>query len=753
MDEDSWSSTWGFLRPWCHDASGWLRYVKGPLEVAPGQSFRGVQVQLSDGDGEKAGRQALREALGLLAAVAHVDNAAWRKLLVQDAYLDVGRQEEAFEGELMPRFQLALVGDGPDDDGKLLTGVSEFCGTQQHTGRSAAYKEAMARIAALGGKSCTGSTEIEIPITLQLGPWLTSSSDGMLAYLRRVQEMVRTLRMQWQQFFDQEQAPFSVAFVLESITADLRDVSISADVAELVTSLARDGIRMSGLALRHELHRDLLSNGNKLEARKVVGQLLFGLFGGAKKTERPAGNEWEFEATSMTGSLASAYGHPDQLTLEAAHFDCDAMQSWVFERLCSAMSVNQTTTHLSLGLELEDGDDSDAVDWGLCRWRWQWIIFACFSEKARLHSRLKSLALHNAVITTRAVEAMAAVLAAEGPEETLLGYPTQPSDALIDICIKAHSRVKLLSMHLDEALDTTTSFTLEREIAGVYLVSKVDRRDWVEALVPGFGRCQVLRKNLIYRELTLPSDGLAGVTSLEIKFGEDPDPKDLQGLLLLIGASLTHVNLAFDDFNTGHLEGIVASCPKLVELAVCTHTIEVRFCLRDVKYRDLALYSASHVSFGHVQAIAEVLCDSENPFTKCARRLRVDQRGMYHLHGEQFVVLLRMLEMNRSLEYFDIIAHRADMNRYNDFKAHHLESLPVALSALSMECRVALLSVMAAGYGELVGKKRRKHLSPMPVLDQHVLASIFEYAAPHVRRRVYFRQFDFFETGRYSVPI
>ncbi|KAE9036063.1 hypothetical protein PR003_g7333 [Phytophthora rubi] len=747
---------------WCRHLSWRLRYVKGALEDSPELRFRGIEVELpsfgpySDdeeeaADGAKSPCQDVREALALLAALAHVDKALWTKLLVDHVKLDV---REEFEGEILPRFQLALVGDGPDGDGELLRGIAEFCGTEQYTAQSAEYKKALAAVAAMNGeKSCKGSTEIEVPITVQLGPWLTNSSDDMFAYLRRVQETVRNIRAQWQQNFDWGQGPLSVAFVLESIMVDLRDVSISAELAELVESLAEDGIRVSGLALRHELGRELTSNGSLGEARLVVGRLVLGLFGGAARAEW---GDFDFEASSMTGPLVAEYGHANQLEFNSVHFDSEAIQNWVFDRICSAVAVSQTTKQLSLDLELEDGDDDGDGDWALCRWRWQWIIFACFSEKARLHSRLESLTLRNAVITTEAVKAMAEVLASGAPEEALLGLASQYSEPAIDVCIEANSTIKLLPMYANEVFDGSKSFIVERVIAGVRELGECDENNWVDVLVPGFGKCQVQRSRLTYKELALRSNGLAGVTSLAIKFDEDPDPRALEGLLILIGASLTHLTLEFEEFNTNDLAGIVASCPNLAELAVCTHTIEMRFCLHDINYRDLVLDPDSHFSLSWgIEKLAGVLSDSENPLTKCARRLRVrmDQRSVAHSYDECYAALLAMLEMNQTLEYLDIVAQRSHMTHYNDFKTHHLESLPSVQTVLSMDRKAAFLSVMGARYGRIVDNKRRKHPSPLPLLDQHVLVCIFDFAAPSVTRRVYFREYDFFDTGRDYMPI
>ncbi|KAG1709424.1 hypothetical protein DVH05_020079 [Phytophthora capsici] len=411
MERDICERNWDFLVPWCRQALRCLRYDVGSGDV-PSQRFRGIGVELPsfrrwyDEKVEKPLCQDLREALGLLAAVAHVDNAAWKKLLLEQVKLSVNSQEEQLEGNFMPRFQLLLVDDEIKSEEDVLRSIREFCGTEQYTTQSMEYKRALSKIAAMNyGKKWTGSTEIEIPLTIHLGPWLTHSTEEMLTYLRNIQATVREMRAQWQQYVDQETKPLSVVFVLESLLVDIRDLKINAELAELMESLAQDGIRMSGLALRQELWHHVE------DSRQNVGKLMFALFGGAKKAAATDWGGFDFAVTSMTGPLTAEYGHGSQLALNSVHFECEAVQNWVFERMCSAVAVSQTTKQLSLELELNSGSDADGYeDRELCRWRWQWIAFACFSEKARPHSRLESLILRNAVLTTDAVEAMAELL-------------------------------------------------------------------------------------------------------------------------------------------------------------------------------------------------------------------------------------------------------------------------------------------------------------------------------------------------------
>ncbi|ETI42373.1 hypothetical protein F441_12457 [Phytophthora nicotianae CJ01A1] len=69
------------------------------------------------------------------------------------------------------------------------------------------------------------------------------------------------------------------------------------------------------------------------------------------------------------------------------------------------------------------------------------------------------------------------------------------------------------------------SFELKREISAVSLLSVVDASYWIDVLIPAFGRCEVERRSLIYRELPLQPNRFGGVTSLPSEFGTDPDPE------------------------------------------------------------------------------------------------------------------------------------------------------------------------------------------------------------------------------------
>ncbi|RLN72384.1 hypothetical protein BBJ28_00006002 [Nothophytophthora sp. Chile5] len=666
---------WSFMRPWCQHLHDRLYYAGESPLTSPDEILYYLAVGLptirpwsDDLETIMDSTRKLREAVALLTAVAHVDHATWKRLLLDDCHMDVGTEEDVFMGDIPPRFQLTLDCDGPDSGDVIPHGLLAFCGTEQHANHTEEYSEALAKIATLSHDSgSAAATEIEIPITVEISPWLTESSEGTFMYA---------------------------------------------------------------------------------QTRQTVGELLTGLFGGSRRSDAAARAGWgNLEATALTGPLAAIYGHSDQLSVDSLHLVCKGMQNWVFERVCSALAVNQTTTNLALELEYHS-DDGDEYYRTPSRWRWicQWIAYAFFSERARLSSRLESLSLYNVYIAAEAVEAIAAVLASDDPEGELLGWTALRHGLSTDVSILANASIRLESMNLDEELDSINPFSVGRELNGVRLLDDNEGNGWVDVLVPGFGRCQTQRTSLRRRDDTLPVNGLAGVTALAISFVEVMDPEVLDGLFALIGASLTSLTLNCVSLATWQLAGIVTSCPNLVELAVRTHTLETRFSLRDSKCRGLKLPSTSHCDFDDIEEITEVLSDAENPLAKCIRRLRIrmDLQPLSYPEEDYYRALLNMLRVNRTLEYLDLVVPRPHMLYFDAFQAHHLELLPVVQAKFPLESKLAFLSVMAPNCHE--GGAVRE-------LDEPLVASIFEYAATCVKRRVKFREEDLQWTRRQHAPI
>ncbi|RLN93370.1 hypothetical protein BBJ28_00025339 [Nothophytophthora sp. Chile5] len=754
---------WSFVVPWCAHVLGHVRYKTGEQPDPPGQFFCGLMVNSPrkdscmqpDDEAERQynrQRQQLREALALLALVAHVDNAAWKRLLETHCGIRLLGLDEAVEGEFKPRFMLELpVGrriaaddynslvrgqfvHGSDGDGALHGDLVAFCGVEQHGSPTREYKAALAKISAIWRQkvpSCsTVVADLEVPITVSIGPWVARSARSMIHYVQSVQRAVQHIReASWQRPASSRGVALPrVTFVLESIAVDLRPLEVKTELAKLMESLARDGIRCSGLAFRQDLGSALAAPARKAAARKAVGLLYTSLFGGARPPAIASGaDQNNLKTKSITGPSASLERPSDELAARCMHFHCGPARNWVFERLCSAAAVNQTATNVSLQLD-EDTEQH--------QWRWQWIGYAFFSERARLYSSLQGLTLQEARITGEDVEAMARVLTSNGPEEDLLGLLHQEGSS--DVSIKANATMKLLPVSVEETLGNSTSFTVWREITGAELLSSDGDNRWVDVLVPGFGKCQTQRTNLLHRSDTLP---LGGVKSLVIKFKEDPGREVLRQFLTLVTSSVQHLTLQFANFDTSALESIVTSCPILQELSICTPSLEARFCVRGSNRQHLILTSPLNGSFEDVGTVSKMFCLTDLPLTKCLRRLRVHVNENDEFGREVGATLLIILRLNRTLEYLHVVVQRQSFAFLQLFKAHHLEVLPVVKTELSLTCKLAFLSVISASQrnGKSSPKRKTRRSPHLCELNQHVITLIFVFAATPAVRKVYYR--------------
>ncbi|KAE8977037.1 hypothetical protein PR003_g26506 [Phytophthora rubi] len=122
---------WGFLVPWTEVLRTRIKYrwpeaeegvwafQRRFLEVYPPARF---EESNREGDlSEEAEKdfqvtsQKFREALALLAAVAYVDQSAWRYLLEHQCGVDLGVEgEEIFEEEIAVLFQLYMIKGGDE---------------------------------------------------------------------------------------------------------------------------------------------------------------------------------------------------------------------------------------------------------------------------------------------------------------------------------------------------------------------------------------------------------------------------------------------------------------------------------------------------------------------------------------------------------------------------------------------------------------------------------------------------------------
>ncbi|ETO73154.1 hypothetical protein F444_10877 [Phytophthora nicotianae P1976] len=590
-----------------------------------------------------------------------------------------------------------------------------FCGVEQDTRRSKEYDATLTKIIDIWRENQQQlgdiPDEIEVPITVKSHP-AVSRTGG-----------------------EGRNAKSDVC--IGSIGADLRPVPIRSELMSLVENLSRGGIICSGLAFRQEIG----VRGKQGAARKVVGKLLASLFGGAPAGQRVNG------ANVLTISRVKTSGFPSQIELSSMNFYCEPNRPWFFERFCSAAVVNQTSTHVSIVMQiaifpLQLPEEDPELVARVYPWRWQWVCYGFFSKRARQLSRLERLTLQNVRVCTEDVEAMRVVMLSECPEEELLGIGQSQEPR--DVTIKPKASLRLQPMGADEKLGSNASFSVSREIRGVKILSNTTDKGWVDVLVPGFGKCQTRKSNLVQIDDTTAktTEGL----SLVLTLVEDPDDELMCEFFGFIGGSLQDLTIRVSNFRTAMLERITAKCPRVKEIAVCTPNIEARFHVRDSRLQHpIVVHPTAPPSFENTVNLIRSFAMKDRSFARSLRRLRVRILRNYGDASttpplkECCTALLNVLEVNRTVEYLDVVTSTTQRALAVLFDKYEHEKLPVAQDELPVESKLALLSIMPLHDRQDGSEPKRSRRSCCLVdLDRNSVSLIFAFVATPVTRKVVF---------------
>ncbi|RLN98146.1 hypothetical protein BBJ28_00002454 [Nothophytophthora sp. Chile5] len=200
----------------------------------------------SQRDQSRSDGQASEAARGI-GAVAHVDNAAWKHVLVAHCRVGFPNEEEAFDGDFPSLFQLRvpqLLARRNDDWHAALRDLMRFCGPKQHAGHSQQYEIALWRAKASANGTQTMPSELQIPITVPLDTQLILPLEhillgrvrprGTLDYLWGFHRAIQHIRTQWQRYSDEGVAPRKVTFALAETTSSL--LGACANMVELAVS-------------------------------------------------------------------------------------------------------------------------------------------------------------------------------------------------------------------------------------------------------------------------------------------------------------------------------------------------------------------------------------------------------------------------------------------------------------------------------------------------------------------------------------
>ncbi|KAJ8521672.1 hypothetical protein ON010_g17790 [Phytophthora cinnamomi] len=607
----------------------------------------------------------------------------------------------------------------------------QLCGTSQCVTPSAAYLHAMKKIAAMDTRLQQGGPgkEIEVPVRVFVGrSSATLNYDNLGKAMTMIEGAERVIKQQWRRYKHVPVAAGTIrsTVVLEPMTVDFSRFSraTTVSVANTIENMMAGNVWFSEVALT-------LKNVQHTSASTLaLGQLLMTLFDKRRRYPELANTKLRRDQWDEVQGTA-----PLQLGSMRLLFD-QSLRSLDGDSIFSAMLMNQTTKKLSISLRMDRSNASENKRW------WKWMAYAFFTKRAQGLSALESLSLCNiSSMSAAEMAAFAAVVTSDHPEEKLFGCLHSSVDEK-DATVKSGSLVYQIDFSRRQQTSRPPALRLTSSIPFVRIFGDDGQSILVNAIIPGFGRCQVKRADREFGEGIEIKLRPRFVTSLYVQFNVLVQANGLPQLLETVGFSLKTLSI---DGYLGNLDlnMILSCCRKLRELSVRRRILDAK--LNFIKYCGSAQSIVfPSISWNNISELADNLIDMSNPLAQCIRRLRVRltniEKWMQHHPALDAYVedLLRMLDTNKNLEYLEVTVP-SNCHRYQArFKSHH--KTPIQRdSHLSTDTKVAFLSVQGSSKGS---KQARAHSQKtlVPALDQDVLAKIFEYAGRHVCRQVYFRE-------------
>ncbi|GMF24795.1 unnamed protein product [Phytophthora lilii] len=284
--------------------------------------------------------------------------------------------------------------------------------------------------------------------------------------------------------------------------------------------------------------------------------------------------------------------------------------------------------------------------------------------------------------------------------------------------------------------------------------------DWVYAIIPGLGKCQVQRDELTFDLASSIETRPSTLKTLTISFNKEEDtyPRSnrVPQFLAEVGSQLKDLTID-GPRNEIDVNVIIRHCASLHKLSLCGGIIDVQLDLSDYRYSNTPVPELT-CHWHDVRALAADLADTNNPLSKIVRRLRLrlnDKCKLWRrvaggydfdkLPGDMKAIG-NMVSVNRHLAYLDVLVLTDHHNYGRSLKKQHLK--PLALPAkLPLNLKLAFLSVVSsqAGPAEAQRNKRpRRSEGSANGLDQRVVSRIFAFAGPPLLRRVYFRTTKFY---------
>ncbi|KAE9006757.1 hypothetical protein PR001_g17127 [Phytophthora rubi] len=276
-------------------------------------------------------------------------------------------------------------------------------------------------------------------------------------------------------------------FVMEPMCADFSDVLLTSEVALVMETLVRNNVWFSEICtLSAELDEKLGADAR--EAKKAVGQLVASVFDSTRRNPEEACTKYYPEIDTFEAEL-------NPLQLGTVNMDCNfAVRDCDVLAMCSAIAVSRTTKTLRMQLSLEQEDDDYNI---IYRGHlWKYLAYGLFSARSRELSALESIELFCIDSMSLAdIETFCAILASRHPEEDMLDFFLGHGNER-DATLMKNTPIRWQFDSGGQVATDSSPIILDSPVHFVRSFNDDGKSDWVDAILPGYGRCQVQRKNL-----------------------------------------------------------------------------------------------------------------------------------------------------------------------------------------------------------------------------------------------------------------
>lgn len=791
---------WKPIVPWLEHLRGRLRVEETEAPHSARRTYAWLQLALPKRRRSTSSEQVreIREALELLAIVAAADVAAWSELLREKCGVHI-ETDEVIATESSP-LRVIFVLDDHTKESILWPAAlcNKFFGLLTPVTHSdaflAAKRSALERMTAIRrGKprdSDNGDADAAampcIPFCLHFAPkrmGLTS----LVQYLNSVHKVVMDVREKQQSSWqvpsngktdakinddvtavennndeggpdERSDAIHARPFVLDAIQLNLGDFEMSEAVARAVEAIIATGVDVSCLQLSL-CASDFLADDEC--PRQPLASCYQSIVASGSK-ELLADSE---EILSIASELPPPASQPPVQggveTLVVHGRDIDDRR---FAALCSSLAEARSVSDLVL--EAVFTQDSLAARTA----KWKWLAFALGVKPAETHSSssLRKLTISDALLLEADIDAMEAVFMSDYPAMELVDPLWSHDDQQALSATKGAQGIPFVRLESGAIIYTEPVLYPEDWLHNTVVVQHNARfavmandpeREWIEILVPGYGKCwaheDVAKDTKRQSASSLSSNqdervqhSRTHITSLALAVDVEDDSV-LVRLFELVGESLKDVCLNVNTLHDQALDAILMSCPHIKRLVLRGAQLKsLDVLLRAYEERDFRLLSLTLTDFqidtDSMLAFTRHLSDpgGAHPIARYLKELCIGQ--MRPTSGEDgddtdkdairsiIEAFLLMLDANRTtLEFFEL---HLTPTFFEEFESQFHDRDNAALLQNDqrrprlvtprLRCRLAFLSVL----------KARKAGG---LLSAHAaLRLIFEFASTPVLRHV-----------------